>query len=82
MLLAGDEVGRTQRGNNNAYCQDNEISWLDWDISWLPENRRLLAFTQSLIQLRREHPTFRRRHFFRAARRFSKLVTVGLLVRL
>jgi glycogen operon protein len=65
MLLAGDEVGRTQRGNNNAYCQDNEISWLDWDISWLPENRQLLAFTQSLIQLRREHPTFRRRHFFR-----------------
>ena len=65
MLLAGDEVGRTQRGNNNAYCQDNEISWLDWDISWLPENRQLLAFTQSLIQLRRDHPTFRRRHFFR-----------------
>ncbi|MBZ4192900.1 MAG: glycogen debranching protein GlgX [Candidatus Contendobacter sp.] len=65
ILLAGDEVGRTQSGNNNAYCQDNEISWLDWDISWLPENRQLLAFTQSLIQLRREHPTFRRRHFFR-----------------
>jgi glycogen operon protein len=65
MLLAGDEVGRTQRGNNNAYCQDNEISWFDWDISWLPENRELLAFTQRLIQIRQHHPTFRRRHFFR-----------------
>jgi len=65
MLLAGDEVGRTQRGNNNAYCQDNEISWFDWDISWLPENRELLAFTQRLIQIRQRHPTFRRRHFFR-----------------
>jgi len=65
MLLAGDEVGRTQRGNNNAYCQDNEISWFDWDISWLPENRELLAFTQRLIQIRQQHPTFRRRHFFR-----------------
>jgi len=65
MLLAGDEVGRTQRGNNNAYCQDNELSWLDWDIAWLAENRELLAFTQRLVQIRRRHPTFRRRHFFR-----------------
>ena len=65
MLLAGDEVGRTQRGNNNAYCQDNELSWLDWDIAWLPENQELLAFTQRLIQIRRRHPAFRRQHFFR-----------------
>lgn len=65
MLLSGDEVGRTQRGNNNTYCQDNELNWFDWDISWLPENRELLAFTQRLIQLRQQHPTFRRRHFFR-----------------
>ncbi len=66
MVLAGDETGRTQRGNNNAYCQDNEISWLDWGgIAWLPENRELLAFTQRLIQIRQKHPTFRRRHFFR-----------------
>lgn len=65
MLLAGDEVGRTQRGNNNAYCQDNEISWFNWDLAWLPENRELLLFAQRLVHLRREHPTFRRRHFFR-----------------
>ena len=65
MLLAGDEVGRTQRGNNNAYCQDNEISWFDWDIAWLRENRELLAFTRRLIQIRKQHPTFRRQHFFR-----------------
>ncbi len=65
MLLAGDEVGRTQKGNNNAYCQDSELSWFDWDISWLKENRELLAFTQRLIKIRQRHPTFRRRHFFR-----------------
>ena len=65
MLLAGDEIGRTQRGNNNAYCQDGELSWLDWDIAWLPENRELLAFVQRLIQIRQQHPTFRRQHFFR-----------------
>ncbi len=65
MLLAGDEVGRTQRGNNNAYCQDNDLSWFNWDLAWLPENRELLTFTQRLIRLRQHHPTFRRRHFFR-----------------
>ena len=65
MLLAGDEVGRTQRGNNNAYCQDNELSWLDWDIAWLRENQELLAFTQRLIRIRQQHPTFRRQHYFR-----------------
>jgi isoamylase len=62
MLLAGDELGRTQRGNNNAYCQDNDISWVDWaDAS---KHADLLEFTRSLAQLRREHPVFRRRRFF------------------
>jgi len=62
MLLAGDEQGRTQQGNNNAYCQDNEISWLDWTPS--EERRSLLAFTQRLMALRAAHPVFRRRDFF------------------
>jgi glycogen operon protein len=59
LLLGGDEVGRTQRGNNNAYCQDNEISWFDWSIV----DETLLAFTRRLIALRQEHPVFRRRRF-------------------
>ena len=62
MLTAGDEMGRTQRGNNNAYCHDDEISWLDWSIA--PERSRLLEFVRRLIGLRRRHPVFRRRHFF------------------
>ena len=62
MLLAGDEMGRTQRGNNNAYCQDNEISWLDWTQS--DDQRALLAFTQRVMSLRAAHPVFRRRDFF------------------
>ncbi|HLH68766.1 MAG TPA: glycogen debranching protein GlgX [Candidatus Dormibacteraeota bacterium] len=60
MILAGDEMGRTQRGNNNAYCQDNEISWLDWEH----RDEQLLEFTARLIRLRREHPVFRRRRWF------------------
>jgi isoamylase len=60
MLLAGDEAGRTQRGNNNAYCQDNEISWHDWDHV----DQRLLDFARQLIVLRREHPVLRRRRWF------------------
>ena len=55
-------MGRTQRGNNNAYCHDDEISWLDWSIA--PERSRLLEFVRRLIGLRRRHPVFRRRHFF------------------
>ncbi|MFY9326932.1 MAG: glycogen debranching protein GlgX [Georgfuchsia sp.] len=62
MLLAGDEMGRTQRGNNNAYCQDNDISWVNWDIS--AADREFLAFVQRIIAIRREHPIFRRRNFF------------------
>ncbi len=60
MLLSGDEAGRTQGGNNNAYCQDNEIAWFDW--SSIDED--LLAFTVALIALRRDHPVFRRRRWF------------------
>jgi isoamylase len=59
MLLGGDEVGRTQRGNNNAYCQDNDITWFDWSTI----DRDLLRFTTDLIELRRRHPVFRRRRF-------------------
>ena len=62
MVLAGDEIGRTQQGNNNAYCQDNAISWVDWNLD---ETRtRLLAFARRMLALRREHPIFRRKHFF------------------
>ena len=66
MICAGDEMGRTQCGNNNAYCQDNEISWVDWKLN--PSQRALLAFTKSLIVLRQEHPVFRRRRFFQGRR--------------
>jgi isoamylase len=62
MLCAGDEFGRTQRGNNNAYCQDNEISWLNWQLNEASE--RLLRFVRRLIAFRREHPVFRRPKFF------------------
>jgi glycogen operon protein len=61
MLLGGDEIGRTQGGNNNAWCQDNEISWYDWELD--ERRRHLLAFTRRLIALRRAHPVLRRRHF-------------------
>ncbi|HTV98887.1 MAG TPA: glycogen debranching protein GlgX [Streptosporangiaceae bacterium] len=60
MLLGGDEAGRTQHGNNNAYCQDNEISWYDWEHV----DADLLEFTRRLIALRREHPVLRRRRWF------------------
>jgi isoamylase len=60
MLLAGDEISRTQNGNNNAYCQDNEISWTNWDTADQP----LLNFTSKLIELRKQHPVFCRRRWF------------------
>jgi glycogen operon protein len=60
MILHGDEIGRTQCGNNNAYCQDNDISWVNWeDADW-----RLFEFVADLVRLRRDHPVFRRRRFF------------------
>jgi isoamylase len=62
MLLAGDEVGHTQRGNNNAYCQDNEISWIDWGAA--NGEKKLIEFVQRVIAQRRNHPVFRRRNFF------------------
>ncbi|MGO9604584.1 MAG: glycogen debranching protein GlgX [Candidatus Binataceae bacterium] len=61
MILGGDEIGRTQRGNNNAYCQDNEISWVDWSIA----DGDLLQYARSLVALRKRHPVFRRRSWFR-----------------
>ena len=60
MLRGGDEIGRTQEGNNNAYCQDNGISWYDWD----DVDHDLLDYTRRLIAFRREHPGFRRRRWF------------------
>src|SRR5205085_6949423 len=62
MVAHGDELGRTQQGNNNVYCQDNEISWVDWDDA---RNQSVLTgFTRALTRLRADHPIFRRRRFF------------------
>ncbi|UVY83149.1 glycogen debranching protein GlgX [Brachybacterium sp. NBEC-018] len=61
MILHGDEMGRTQGGNNNTYCQDDEISWMHWELE--PDQMDMLWFTQRTIALRREHPIFRRRRF-------------------
>ncbi len=62
MLAHGDEVSRTQRGNNNGYCQDNDITWVNWDLD--EDERGLLEFTRRLVDLRRSHPVFHRRRFF------------------
>jgi isoamylase len=62
MICGGDEIGRTQRGNNNAYAQDNETSWYDWHLS--DAQKALLNFTHKLVELRREHPNLHRRKFF------------------
>jgi isoamylase len=64
MLSHGDEFGRTQGGNNNAYCQDNEVAWVHWPQKGDEKNKGLLAFTQTMVWLRRDHPVFRRRRFF------------------
>jgi glycogen operon protein len=66
MICGGDEIGRTQRGNNNAYCQDNELSWYDWKLDRSAQS--LLLFTQRLIGLRSQHPVFHRRLFFQGRR--------------
>src|SRR5271170_7672602 len=66
MLLAGDEMGRTQQGNNNAYCQDNEISWMSWNPD--SEDRELFSFVSELIKFRKSHSCFRRRSFFQGPR--------------
>jgi glycogen operon protein len=65
MILGGDEMGRTQQGNNNAYCQDDEISWFDWDHA----DQSLIDFTQQLIGFRLDHPVFRRRRWFKGGSR-------------
>jgi isoamylase len=62
MILAGDELGRSQRGNNNAYCQDNEISWMDWDVG--DREVEMFDFTRELIAIMQSNPVLRRRHFF------------------
>nr|WP_107418397.1 glycogen debranching protein GlgX [Streptomyces mutomycini] len=64
MLVAGDEMGRTQGGNNNAYCQDNEVSWLDWSLLEEPRWRELTELTARVLALRHRHPVLRRRAFF------------------
>ncbi len=72
MLLGGDEMGRTQRGNNNPYCQDNEISWFNWDLT--EENTALLEFTRQLIRLRQQHPVWRRRNWLHQGSERKELV--------
>ena len=66
MILAGDEIGHTQQGNNNPYCQDNELTWLNWDIT--DEQRAFLNFVRSVISIRRTQPVFQRRKFFQGRR--------------
>ena len=76
MILSGDETGHTRKGNNNAYCQNNELNWLRWDLD--PPKKQMFEFTRFLIRLRREHPVFRRRTFFRGrAMREPNLEDVG-----
>src|SRR5262249_7374682 len=65
MVLAGDEIGRTQLGNNNAYCQDGEVSWLDWELDG--ERQEFLEFVAHMIAFRRRHPVFSRRRFLQAS---------------
>jgi isoamylase len=69
MLLGGDEIARTQGGNNNAYCQDNEISWIDWGLD--DRAQRMLAWTRRLIDLRARHPVFRRSDFLTGEERLG-----------
>jgi isoamylase len=66
MISGGDELGRTQQGNNNAYCQDNETSWTHWDLD--PRERELLAFTRRVIQVWKDNPVLRRRKFLQGRR--------------
>jgi len=70
MLVGGDEIGRTQNGNNNAYCQDNEVSWFDWSMR--DENVALLGFVRNLMDFRRRHPVFRRRKWFQGRAVFGE----------
>ena len=62
MLLAGDEFGHTQKGNNNTYCQDNELSWLNWELA--EDQKQFLSFVRKVTQLRKDHKVLQRRSFF------------------
>jgi glycogen operon protein len=73
MISGGDEVGRTQQGNNNAYCQDNEISWTNWELA--PSDRDFLQFVKRLIRIRKDNPVLRRRKFLQGRRIRGKDVT-------
>jgi isoamylase len=75
MLLGGDEMGRTQQGNNNAYCQDNELSWFDW--TQRDENLAMLGFTRSLMDFRHRHPVFKRRKWFQGREVFGGAADIG-----
>ena len=75
MLAHGDELGRTQRGNNNVYAQDNELAWVDWDLDG--DQKELLAFTSAAIALRKAHPVLRRRRFFAGDARHGGQSSVG-----
>ncbi|MFW6139193.1 MAG: glycogen debranching protein GlgX [Spirochaetota bacterium] len=76
MILGGDEIGRTQHGNNNAYCQDNEITWFDWEN----KDSRLLEFTRKLVALRKEHPVFHRRRWFQGRAIHGKIDDISWLL--
>jgi glycogen operon protein len=77
MILAGDELGRTQRGNNNAYCQDNEISWVDWGM--IESNQELLRFVKNLIAFRKTHLLFKQREFIgHAAEGIPRIIWHGV----
>jgi glycogen operon protein len=77
MISAGDEFGRTQQGNNNAYCQDNEVSWLDWDKA--ESNKDLLRFFKRLIEFRRSHTLFRQREFIgQGSHQIPKIIWHGV----
>lgn len=71
MILGGDEIMRTQSGNNNAYCQDNEISWFNWSLN--DDSKLMLEFTRKLIHFRKEHPSLRRRRFFQGRKLFGPM---------
>jgi glycogen operon protein len=79
MILAGDEFGHTQQGNNNAYCQDSEISWLNWNLT--DDQRLLLEFTRKVIHLKHKHPVLRRRTFLQGrALRGSEIKDITWLI--
>ncbi|MCL4519949.1 MAG: glycogen debranching protein GlgX, partial [Thaumarchaeota archaeon] len=77
MMLGGDETGRTQRGNNNPYCHDSEISWLNWNLT--EDAKSMLEFTRKAIHFRKAHPVLRRKHFFQGRRLFGELKDITWL---